>query len=195
MVHDLNVIHTFNAWWFQEEHKQLNAFLSLDPVLKRWREKNMQFQRMYLFFQGIVKAWRAGNVRTKSYTICFWSSLQEAFELFFLFSLPAVLRLTPLEWVMLEKMVIYNHCWPFDCCIQSGAVQIRVNNSLATNILCTGDQFPPGHLSAIPERVKSGAQWPSVWNVILFSVGFVSDCYFHWWKINYLGANKSYSST
>lgn len=148
-----------------------------------------------VFVDGIVKAQRAVNVRTKTYTICFWSSLQEASELFFWFSLPAVLRLTPLEWVMVEKKVMYGHCCPFDCCTQSGAVQNRVNNSLATNLLCTGDQFPPGHLSAIPERVKSRAQWPSMWNVVLFSMRFVSDCYFHWWKMNYLGANKSYSST
>lgn len=109
IVHALNVIYAFNAWWFQGEHKHLNAFMCLHPVLKRWKEKIMQSLRIYLFVQCIVKVRRAGNVRTKTYTICLWSSLLEAFEPFSWFSLPAVLRLTPLEWAIVEETVYTMH--------------------------------------------------------------------------------------
>lgn len=108
MVHTLNVIYAFNAWLLQGEHKHLNAFMSRGPVLKRLREKIMQFSRVYLFVQGTVKAQRARNVRTKTYTMCSRSSLLEAFE-FFWFSLSAVLSLTPLEWAIVEEMVYAVH--------------------------------------------------------------------------------------
>lgn len=35
----------------------------------------------------------------------------------------------------------------------SRAAQMIVNDKLAINILCIGDQLPLGHLPAIPERV------------------------------------------
>ena len=40
MVHALNDIYAFNTWLFYGERKHLNAFMSLGPILKTWREKN-----------------------------------------------------------------------------------------------------------------------------------------------------------
>lgn len=106
MAHAFSISYAFNVWGFQGEPNHLSAFTSLGSVLKDEGGNCTALNDM--FVQGIVKAQRAENIITNSYTKYLWPSLLQVFELTLYFP-SAILSLTPLERAVVEGPVCTTH--------------------------------------------------------------------------------------